>query len=223
MSGSQFFFPNKKRTHTFTSVGGHSLVIPAGVTEIRATLAGGGGGGSRISGLGGAGGSGGACKDVTLIVTPGETLSIQVGAGGAGGSVSDGRGKEGFSSSISGTFGTIVANGGYGTQPGASTPLLYSGGAGAYRNVGAGVGGTGNDSINVQSNGEAGLYGQAGSAAGHPNPGPGGGSYGPGGNVTAGAGGAGSLGGGGAGGNSADGGAGGSGIVIIRYGVIETF
>lgn len=222
MSGSNLFIPHKNNKTQYTSPGSYNFVVPKGINEIRALITGGGGGGSRISGLGGAGGGGGACKEVILTVTPGETLTVVVGSGGAGGTIGDFDGKEGQESSITGSFGNIRARGGYGTQSGQSTPALMPGNVGAYRNVGAGVGGSGNDGTHSQTRGEDGLYGKGGSTAGHPNPGSGGGSYGDGGAVTSGAGLPGTFGGGGSGGNSADGGNGGNGIVILRYGSLDT-
>lgn len=220
MSGSNYLFPYKKNKTTFTSNG--FFTVPKGINEIRTLIVGGGGGGSRISGLGGAGGGGGACKEVILIVTPGEIITVVIGAGGAGGVIGNFTGKEGQESSITGSFGTVRSRGGYGTQSGQSTPALMPGSVGAYRNIGAGVGGSGNDGTHTQTIGEDGLYGKGGSTSGHPNPGSGGGSYGDGGASTAGTGLPGTLGGGGSGGNSANGGAGGNGIVIIRYGSIDS-
>lgn len=219
MSGSSVFFANKKKKVQYTSPGSTTFDVPRGIYQIHATIVGGGGGGSRIAGLGGAGGSGGACKEVVLDVTPGETITVVVGSGGAGGILGDLRGKEGGNSSLTGTFGSVRAKGGYGTQSGQSTPLLYPGTGSYYRNVGGGAGGTGNDGTFGAAPGEDGLYGRGG-AQGHPNPGSGGGSYGNGGASTSGAGLSGTFGGGGAGGNAADGGDGGSGIIIIRYGDI---
>ncbi len=73
-----------------------TMTVPAGVTEMHATALGGGGGGgggfyggfSAGDGYGGApGGGGGAAKlySATLVVQPGNTLDVTVGAGGAGG------------------------------------------------------------------------------------------------------------------------------------------
>lgn len=219
MSGSSVYFSPKKTVQTYSTAGAFSFVVPNYITELRALIVGGGAGGSRLNGGGGAGGGGGTCKEVVLAVNPGETISIVVGSGGAGGINGDFTGKEGQDSSIVGSFGTVRARGGYGTQSGQSTPAIMPGGTGAYRNVGAGIGGCGNDGTNFQTKGEDGLYGQGGSIAAHGNPGSGGGSYGNGGAVTAGAGLPGTFGGGGSGANgNNNGGAGGAGLVILRYG-----
>jgi hypothetical protein len=78
----------------YTAAGTYSYVVPGGVTEIEASTwgAGGGGGGgdSQLVGIyrgeaGGGGGGGGEYHADTIPVTPGETLTIVVGAGGSGG------------------------------------------------------------------------------------------------------------------------------------------
>ncbi|MFA7243644.1 MAG: glycine-rich domain-containing protein [Sulfuricellaceae bacterium] len=63
-------------------------VVPAGVTRIRASALGGGGGGTggnSAATCSGGGGGGGLFLRGDLNVTPGEMLTITVGAGGAGG------------------------------------------------------------------------------------------------------------------------------------------
>lgn len=223
MSGGNFFFPHKNNKTQYTTPGTYSFVVPKGVNEVRALLAGGGAGGARFAGAGGCGGDGGACKEVVLTVTPGETLTVVVGTGGAGGTLGSIDGKAGNESSVSGSFGSVRARGGYGTDVALNIPALISTDAGPYRNVGGGLGGTGQDGTHAQRRGEDGLYGKGGSIAGHPNPGSGGGSYGDGGGVTSTAGLNGTFGGGGGGANgSQNGGNGGSGIVILRYGSVET-
>lgn len=75
---------------SYTTAGSYSFTVPAGVYNLTSALlsgAGGGGGGSVFSGdsHGAAnGGSGGYYSGQTIAVTPGETLTINVGAGGAG-------------------------------------------------------------------------------------------------------------------------------------------
>lgn len=78
-------------SQTFTT-GTTSFVVPQGVYSINTTLiVGGGGGGASLwfcgdghSGEGG--GSGGYRQNVAIATTPGETLTMTVGAGGSGGS-----------------------------------------------------------------------------------------------------------------------------------------
>ncbi len=75
---------------TFWTDGSYSIVVPSGVYQITAVGIGGGAGGAgsigQSGGDGGGGGGGGALSYVNnLSVTPGETLTVVVGAGGAGG------------------------------------------------------------------------------------------------------------------------------------------
>ncbi len=75
---------------TFWEDGSYSIVVPSGVYQITAVAIGGGAGGAgsigQSGGDGGGGGGGGALSYVNnLSVTPGETLTVVVGAGGAGG------------------------------------------------------------------------------------------------------------------------------------------
>lgn len=82
-------------TQVFTSPGVHTFTVPAGVTVVQVTYlgAGGGGGGAAYhkyfffaakAGRGAQGGNGGKGL-VSITVTPGQILTITVGAGGAGG------------------------------------------------------------------------------------------------------------------------------------------
>jgi hypothetical protein len=78
-------------TQDFTTPGTFNWTVPAGVTQItvEAWGAGGAGGGSNnytsCKGAGGAGGGGGAyAANSTVSVTPGQNLTIVVGAGGIG-------------------------------------------------------------------------------------------------------------------------------------------
>ena len=76
----------------FNVTGTSSWTVPDGVTEISAVVVGGGGGGAGAGGGsgggtddGGGGGAGGGLAYGTFTVTPGESLTIIVGAGGNGG------------------------------------------------------------------------------------------------------------------------------------------
>lgn len=95
-------------TQAYSTAGTYSFVVPNGIYSLTMpylVAAGGGGGGSQISGdaHGGAnGGSGGYYTNQTISVTPGETLTIVVGAGGSAGALGTGNdGTAGGSSSIS--------------------------------------------------------------------------------------------------------------------------
>jgi len=67
---------------SFTRAGTTTWTVPGGVTAIRALIVGGGGGGGFD--IGGGGGAGGLREVASINTTPGETVTIQVGAGGAG-------------------------------------------------------------------------------------------------------------------------------------------
>lgn len=195
------------RGQVFTYTGSsQTFTIPTGVTALKVTVVGGGaGGGTENSGYVGGGGGGGAAIKYLTNLTPGNTLSVTVGAGGTAGSYGAG-GTGGTSSVSSGTqsITTISATGG--------TSNSYA------------IGGTGGSG----SNGDMNITGQAGS-----NPGPrtgnagwdsgaggssilGGGGRG----ASGGAGGAGgAYGGGGGGARNAEGsgGAGAAGVVIFEW------
>lgn len=76
--GNRFQLYNIAGTYTFT--------VPAGITQLYITASGSGGGGGSGSGSNGGGGSAGAAIFKALYtVTPGDILTIVVGAGGLGG------------------------------------------------------------------------------------------------------------------------------------------
>lgn len=104
----------------FNTAGAHTFTVPAGVTQIEATLAsggGGGGGGSDIS----TGGTSGVDGGDTNIKRSGTTLAVAEGASTAGG-------------------GATTAAGGVGGQGGALTPVVVIGGC-YPGGSGSGVGG----------------------------------------------------------------------------------
>jgi len=76
----------------YTSSGTHSFTVPEGVYSISAVAIGGGGGGSGfydadpiVYTYGDGGGGGALSYNISTAVTPGEVLTVQVGAGGARG------------------------------------------------------------------------------------------------------------------------------------------
>ena len=172
----------------YTSASGaFSFTVPTGVTQVSAVAIGGGGGGSggesgRNEGMGGGGGGGLAYG--TFAVTPGETLTVNVGAGGTS------------SSGASGTAGgasTILRGG---------TTLLSGGGGGGgpFRSTAGGTAGTSTGTAR-QGGGTGGV---GGAASGNDTGGGGGGAAGYAGNGGAGGGtGNGSIGAGGGGGGGA--------------------
>lgn len=124
-NGESFEYKNAISTTTlFKSImwatpGTYTWTVPAGVTQL--VLYGGGGGGGGNSNFGLAGGGAECALGTVLAVTPGETITIVVGAGGAGaaaGYTAQGGtpipGGDGENTTISGSFGTITLHGGYG-------------------------------------------------------------------------------------------------------------
>lgn len=179
----------------YTTVGSHSFVVPANVTEISAVTVGGGGGASASPGTSnysGAGGGGGALSYATIPVTPGEALTVIVGAGGgssiAGSDsliergatilVGAGGGSQGvYSATSGGAGGTVLAGtGGAGGTGGGSRNNDGGGGgggAGGYSGNG-GAGGTGNSGVGLGGSGGAGGGGGGQSTGGVQNNGGGG-------------------------------------------------
>ena len=200
--------PGFSAIQSFTSSG--TFVVPAGVTRTKVRLiGGGGGGGGNTTQGGGGGGGGGGYAELVVPVTPGQAISVTVGAGGAGGSNASGTaaGNNGQTGGTS-SFGTAVAASG-GNGGGGS----LVGGQGNSGSGGIGLGGT----VNM-----AGGAGNAGFSAG-PNGfgGHGAGAAGGGGGGAASSGlpsaGAAPGGGGAGGGGNFSGAPGGAGAVIIEY------
>ncbi|MBS1946123.1 MAG: T9SS type A sorting domain-containing protein [Bacteroidetes bacterium] len=121
-------------SQTYSSAGTYTYTVPAGVTSITIYCwgAGGGSGGCVAGGKdqAGGGGGGGACTKNIFTVTPGQSLTIVVGAGGTAGSSAGTNGGLGGTSSVTGIGVSITAAGG-------------SGGNGVTTNGGAGTGGAG--------------------------------------------------------------------------------
>lgn len=212
---------------------GGTFIVPANVTNIAVLGAGGGGGaGGGNSGNpnnrgGGGGGAGVQPILTTTSVSPGETLTIVIGAGGAGGGVNGGNGGNGGSSTITGsTSGLLLTfyggNGGGGGLASAApnggigpniNSFNISGASGALNADPMATDGF--SSIYASSFGNHGTGGDSGGGGGA-----GFGAGGAGGNTgTTGNPGGISAGGGGGGGTNVGGGiaggAGGSGIIII--------
>lgn len=131
----------------YTSPGTYTFTVPAGVTVLSITACGGGGGGGYYDydagHNGGGAGGGGAAAAVgrKVTVTPGQALTITVGAGGAagGGSTSDGK---------STVIGTLL------TLPGGKGAPEYYGAGGNAGGDGGGHGGRcgGNNVAGIFSN-----------------------------------------------------------------------
>jgi hypothetical protein len=153
----------------FTTVGATTWTVPSGIACMLATLVGGGGGGGgghgTTNGGGGGGGSGKVLYRILFRCTPGETLTLVVGAGGSAGTGgSGGTGGTGGATSIdrsgnvcvragggNGGFGGTGSNGGNG---GSSPGALYAatGGSGATAGAAGTIG-------NTQAGGIPQIYG----------------------------------------------------------------
>lgn len=125
---------------TFTTVTTTTWTVPANVTSVEVLVVAGGGGGGRF---GGGGGAGGVIYNPNYRVTPGQTITVTVGAGGAG---HPGDAQSGGTASNGGNsrFGDLIAIGGGGggnyNQGGAT-----GANAGAAGGSGGGSGSNGNN------------------------------------------------------------------------------
>ena len=178
-------------TTTYGSPGSYTFTVPAGVTGITVTAIG-AAGGSSAPGL--ANGGEGASITASFAVSPGEQLSVSVGAPGSGGAGGTGGGGAGGAAATGGAGGggaSVVSV----APAGGGAPLVVAGGGGGAGGSGGQLGGGGNA-------GAAGSAGSVGIAGG-----------GPGTSSTGGAGGAAGFGSGqgGASGSSGLGGSGGTG------------
>ena len=146
-----------------TGAGTFSFVVPGGVTDISMLCVGAGGGGGAVGGGGGAG----ACAYTNNVtVTPGETLTIEVGAGGISGTTTAyASGSAGGNSAVKRSSTVLVqANGGGGGTDavggggatGGTGTVLHGGGAGGRDEVGD-YGGTGGSSGNPSTYGSVGT------------------------------------------------------------------
>ena len=110
------------------SSGSYTFTVPTGVTSIYVVAVGGGGGGGGSSAgnygwpMGGGGGGGGAGQVTSgqYGVSPGQTLTVYVGAGGAGGLYTAYDSVAGSNGGASGVSGLISAEGGQGGGGGIS-------------------------------------------------------------------------------------------------------
>ncbi len=153
-----FSFAHAQTTVTINN-GTTSWTVPAGATSISVQAWGGGGGGggsNSNNNRGSGGGSGAYCAKSNITVTPGQVITLAVGAGGTAGASGGGAGGAGGATTILG----MTAGGGNGGGGNNGTP-----GAG-----GTATGGTTN------TNGTAGGQGNTanGNGAGSPNGGAGG-------------------------------------------------
>ena len=163
--------------HLFTSSGTHSWTVPAGVTSVSVVCVGPGGGRYR-SGTSSGGGGGGLGYANNVSVTPGQTITVQVGAAPAVGQGTHGTdsyfkdtstcvGKSGQNAStltVEGEGGEYVGTGGgFGGDGGSGR---YSGGGGAGGYSGSGGAGRGVTSSGDTRTGRNGSGGGGGGGAG---------------------------------------------------------
>lgn len=157
----------------YTTAGTFNFVVPNNVTSISAVCVGGGGGGGggEIGNDDGtSGGGGGALCYGTIPVTPGETLTITVGAGGNGGG-SGGNGTAGGPTTISRGATNLITAGGGGAGQERSTATVNGGtrsvDASVTNSSGGNGGNSGGNSANTGSGGGgAGGYSGNGGAGG---------------------------------------------------------
>lgn len=184
-AGKLAFVPVLEAT-VYTSSG--TFVVPAGVGQIIVNGYGGGGGGGAgyvtgggTTGAGGGGGSGASIITASMLVTPGETLTVTVGGGGAGGTAVSGNGNPGTigsNSLVSGALATLNFPGG---TPGTGGTTSTAGTAGSQITVLAtvnSVGGAGGTYTNAGFAGTGSIRVVAGGTAGGTPPGGGGGGGG---------------------------------------------
>lgn len=116
----------------FTTVGTQTFTVPAGVTRIQVEAWGGGGGAAGSQDVGATGGGGGYSR-AFLTVTPGQVLTVYVGAGGSGAYAAD------TSSSAAASAGAAS-----GVKNAGGSILIESGGGGGatMNGVGSRVGGS---------------------------------------------------------------------------------
>jgi hypothetical protein len=152
-----FIFGSPVGQETYAAAGTYSFIVPDGVTSICSLTIGGGGAGGPSASNGyissGAGGAGGLSWKNNIAVTPGEALTVTVGAAGAGGFNYIGN-AGGLSKIARGGTNLLLANGGgggrgwNGLNPKGATYAGGAGGAGGTTvdaSYGGGNGGKGGD------------------------------------------------------------------------------
>lgn len=124
----------------FDAVGVQTFIVPDKVTKVRVTVVGGGGGGgsavssANYNAAAGGGGAGGISKK-TITVSPGQSISVTIGAGGNGATQASPTAMSGGSSSF-GEF-CSATGGGAGNSSSALTTSSTSG-AGGSGGIGSG-------------------------------------------------------------------------------------
>jgi hypothetical protein len=162
ITGANLLIPRTRDIiQSFTTVGTFSWTAPPATKNVTYLIVGGGGGGGGAhDNGGGAGGGAGVVLYGSIVVTPGMTYSVTVGAGGNGGigigtsggvSGSSTNGSSGQNSS----FGPLIASGGGGGK-----------GRGIYLSGRSGYGGAAGSGTTPASGGEGGAGGSTGGGGG---------------------------------------------------------
>ena len=152
------------QSQTFTTSG--TFNVPAGLTSVtvQAWGAGGGGAARRTTSDGGGGGGGGGFRGGVLNVSPGNTITITIGAGGNGATTDGANGTNGTNTIVTHTSGTITSNGGNGGV--SSTGVGGTGGGGSFTGtVGSQISRSGGNGGNGDNNEGGGGGGAAGTTA----------------------------------------------------------
>lgn len=155
---------------TFTSVGNTTWNVPEGVTAVSIVCIGGGGGQNSTTG-----GGGGALAYVNAAsVTPGEALTITVGAAGTTGSGGASLVKNAATTTLvqanggsnAGTGGTVATGTGFAGGAGGSGGAGSRGGGGGGAGGFAGIGGSGGAGASGGTSGSTGTGGSGGGGQG---------------------------------------------------------
>lgn len=133
-----------------------TFTVPDFIYKLKVSLWGGGGGGANAGGTAGGGGGGGSFAQSILDVTPGQMITVTIGAGGANGVPGAAGGSTTFLTMTAGggLGGVGVAGGNGGTSTGAD--VLFPGGAAG--SVVAGAGHPIGDAGNAPMGGQGGVF-----------------------------------------------------------------
>lgn len=168
LSGQATGFTIPPGQQLYTTPGTYTWTVPSGVPSICVVCVGGGGGGGAAYWAGGGGGGGALAYKNNITVTPGQNISVVVGAGGESTAANvNGMGTNGGFSEVAITgWGFIRANGGQGgTGTTSDSNLNYAGGIGGARSGtfdGGGNGGAGGTSASDTAGGGGGAAGYSG-------------------------------------------------------------
>lgn len=154
----------------WTTANTYSWTVPAGVTSICVVAIDAGNGGDAGNGSGGGNGGNLYYKN-SISTTPGETLTVVVGAGGSGGVSYNPTGGQGGGSCIKRSTTNLCGRASindqvYDYRGTGGTGAFYGGSGGAGGYSASGQSSTGGDGGGESSNGTSGTYGAGGGAGG---------------------------------------------------------